>query len=205
VEPGGNEQALLLPVGMPLGFFSMLRSSPLGREVAEIRLGARRLQLAPNLYEFWSQIARLRTRHGVREWAVAQEVPNADDALADLIAAQLVVELGLSAERDSDALAKHRLLPLGFGLGNTPEARHVFHVADQRGQSLYSMSGFSFGVWSLSDGYMSVQRACEASAALFAVDLRQAMERFSEELAGIILSGAGILDAMDGEQRKAAS
>jgi hypothetical protein len=192
----GESRDTLLPVGTPLGFFSMLTASPLGREVAEIRHGTRRLQLAPDLYGFWSQIASLGNRAAVSEWARAQGVANADGALSDLLEAGLVIELGLSPELDLQALSKHRLLPMGYGLGNTPEARGVFHVADQRGQSLYSMSGFTFGVWSLSDGHMSVRQACEAAARLFAVDLGQAMKGIAEELAGIVVSGAGLLDAI---------
>jgi hypothetical protein len=202
MKEGGD--TLLLPVGMPLGFFSMLRSSPLGRDVAEIRHGARRLQLAPDLYEFWSQITRLSSRAAVREWALAQEVANAENALADLIDAGLVLELGLSPAQDLEALSQHRLLPMGFGLGNTPAMRSLFHVADQRGQSLHSMSGFSFGMWSLSDGHISVRQACEASARLFAVDLDEAVKQVAKELAGIVLSGVGILDVMLDARREPA-
>lgn len=186
----------LLPVGMPLGFFSMTRSSQIGNEVAEIRHGGMRHQLPPDLYEFWTQIARLGSRQGVHDWAAAEQVTNVEGALADLIEVGLVIEVGLSSQHDREVLASHRLLPMGYGLGNTREARTLFHVADQRGEVLHSMSGFSFGVWSLSDGYKSVIHACEASADLFGIELDSALDGFTVELAAMVARGVAVLDVI---------
>ena len=91
----------------------------------------------------------------------------------------------------------HRLLPLGYGLGNTSEDRAAFYVADQHGEVIHVMSAFSYGVWSLSDGYLSVQDACETAATLFGVHMSDALHHFADDLSAMVAGGAAILDLVN--------
>ncbi len=194
IPPNGR---LLVPVGMPLGFFSLLTPSELGEEIAEVRRGEARHQMAPELYEFWTSIAALATPARITDWAVEHEVSNLDQALADLMEIGLVIELNRSSEANAELLGAHRLLPVGYGLGNTSDHRTVFYVADQKGDVVHSMSSFSFSVWSLSDGYTSVHTACETSAELFGLDLDLALEGIAVELAAMVANGAAVLDIVN--------
>jgi hypothetical protein len=193
ISPNGR---LLVPVGMPLGFFSLATPSELGDEIAEVRRGEARHQMVPELYEFWTASAALATRARIADWATEHEVSNIDQALADLIEIGLVIELNHSPEANAELLGEHRLLPVGYGLGNTSEKRTVFYVAGQNGDIVHSMSSFSFSIWSLSDGYTSVQQACETSAELFGLDLDLALEGIAVELAAMVANGAAILDVV---------
>ena len=192
-----SAEPLLVPVGMPLGFFSLATPSELGDEVAEIRHGHMRHQIAPALYEFWAQTANLCTRTGVRRWATEQDIANIEVALADLVELGLVVELSSVPEQNGNVLRTHRLLPLGYGLGNTSEDRAAFYVADQHGEVIHVMSAFSYGVWSLSDGYLSVQDACETAATLFGVHMSDALHHFADDLSAMVAGGAAILDLVN--------
>lgn len=187
-------EPLVLPVGMPLGFFVLD-----GDEVAEIRRGGLRHELSPDLYEFWGQLARLTTRSALFEWANAEDIANGAEALSELERVGLVVELRASIRHDDRTLARHRLLPMAFGLGNTDTDRALFHIAGPNGKVLASMRGFTYAVWSLSDGYLSLKAAYETAAELLGVGPQDVFAALIRDLPSMLERGIAILDAVGSE------
>jgi hypothetical protein len=188
---GVHDEPILVPVGMPLGYFESADG-----ETAEIRRGERRHQMSSDLYAFWQAVGHLRTRVEIRRWAGEEQVPNVDEALGDLTDAGLVIELDGVADRDAAILSRHRLLPMGYGLGNTAEKPELFHISDQHGAVLVSVNGFTFAMWAISDGYRSITGACRAAAEMVEVDLDAVLSYVPRSLSALVMSGAGVLDVL---------
>ncbi|HZX06356.1 hypothetical protein [Kribbella sp.] len=115
---------LMFPIGHCLGTYY---ASTTDSHVQQVRLGGEIVGLTDEEFAVWSLAHGLADdrsrwdRQRIAELLAGSEIP---DCIDQLLARNLLAEVDLDSP--ADFAARHRLLPLHLGLGNSPEVTAVF-------------------------------------------------------------------------------
>jgi hypothetical protein len=163
----GDDAALLLPIGHGLGPIG----DPAGARLQRVRLGARIFTLDGPGFGVWALAHGAPHRSDDRVWGRgsvlgrARELGLPDPAaqLETLLADGLLVEVTPGDGSVAAFAARHRLVPLMLGLGNTAEEPDVYRIG-LPGRPIVAVGAalYEFYGWSHLDPALAV--ACEFAA-----------------------------------------
>ncbi|MFF0266836.1 hypothetical protein [Kribbella sp. NPDC004536] len=147
---------LLFPIGHSLGTYYTAED-----RVHQVRLGAEIVGLTDEEFAAWSLAHGLTDdrspweRGRVVDLLTRHEIP---DSIDQLLTKGMLAEVDLASP--DDFAARHRLLPLHLGLGNTPEAPVLFRAGTTE-LPLTAMTEAMYGLWLSSHLSPNLLLACK--------------------------------------------
>src|SRR5258708_7421619 len=150
----------LLPVGFPLGEVYYLSERV---SYGAIRKGADRLRVALDDYQAWLHGFDAQPRAELVARCTHDAIPEPEARIDSLIEAGFLVELRDMPEDNQDLLERLRLIPLGFGLGNTPYNPENFEIGQVGNEEALSVNARVYNVWAVSTVPISIAEACRDS------------------------------------------
>jgi hypothetical protein len=160
---------VIVPVGTPMGFGLGLPGDGPDWSVFHVRIGDRMIGLGPAELSAWTLVRTDFEAHErlevSRSWlieALGREQPPIDDA--ETIVASLVKE-GLLVEFDTDGplqqvFSRHRLVPLGDGLGADSDEPGTFWV-EKANVRLVGLRQDVYMMWAFGGWFANMWEACE--------------------------------------------
>lgn len=199
--------ALPRPLIFPIGHQIGPRYRPGGTEIAmRVRRGASFHELTDRQAAVW------RLAHGVAEtindevpWqrsSVEERLAGAAEAIDELLALGLLVEVARGAEQSRRFAKSHRLIPLMLGLGNTAHEPHDFGIGFL-GQPVLHVSHLVYDVWQWSTMDDSLWATCENATDVArragstdpeAVDTDRLLDGFLGSMHALLITNAAYLD-----------
>lgn len=190
-EPTSAVLVEILPVGMPLGYDFRVKESVRGM----IRCGDSLWRVDAVVYDLWRHLGRARDVQDLDRWAVKHEFEDARDVLFQWLHADgLAISLSGNIVSDSAHLSRHRLLPIGFGAGNTADSPDNYVVMRHDASEVSRMGAIAYTAWMMLDGYATVMQVIEAIAAQSAGDLQKVYDVLFGAFPIFVRSGCAIFD-----------
>lgn len=165
---------VLVPAGLSMGpRYRYVRPPDPTPECYEIHLGDDLVELTEIEAAVWAAAFVDAERHAKLKVnrqslihlleTAPKPVPPARQLVDDLIARGLLVEFDPDGDLEP-VFRRHKLLPLGQGLGSTPEAPHE-HRVGLANQPILSLPNSVYGLWSFSFHLPNLWEACVYYAA----------------------------------------
>lgn len=147
-------------LGVSMGLTATL-NQPRSEMSAAVRLGDTIYNLPLALYKTWWQARRSQARATLEEWAKKDDIEVAPESLDWFREQGLVVPWPVKSGMVPQFLSRHKILPIGIGIGNSAEAPESYEIITQDMRPVAHLGIFPYSVWSYSDGCRSVWEACE--------------------------------------------
>lgn len=160
--------ALVMPVGHHLGA-SYDRAGDSAPGSWDVRVGPNAFQLDVTAYQVWTAAHGEGTanpawdRAAVERIAAAKGVASPGPVLDTLLAAELLVEIDPAGDSGERFAARHRVEPIGFGLGNTPDEPGLYAIGSP-GDAWAAVDYRVYNMWAFSHLYPTLRDACVAMA-----------------------------------------
>jgi hypothetical protein len=106
----------------------------------------------------------------------------------------LAVSLTGNLARDSETLARHRMLGTGTGIGNSMQSHDQYIVASHDRSAVVRLSWLGYTFWTLCDGYGAVGTVVEAIAAQRQQESQHVYDAVFAALAPLLSEECAILD-----------
>ncbi|MBO0701291.1 MAG: hypothetical protein J2P38_00020 [Candidatus Dormibacteraeota bacterium] len=203
-KPTSRTGRPVLAVGWPLGFQALVDSGEVTDTPWQVHLGGEFLDLPEDAYRVWSLAVGGASRPELIKAAAAAGIAEADDAeeiVGGLMRADALVELDDDPLANSDIFEHLCICRVGIGLGNSAERPNAFRIGRVGGGVLATVDPRVFGVWSLSNGSVSIAEACRRLAANFshteepdAEDFSWIVRQLAVNLRPLIRGGSAFLD-----------
>lgn len=148
--------AVLVPIGFSLGFgYLSVEDALVG-----VRYGGEVFAISPDVYDVWWQARHRREPAELRDWMNREDIDGA--VLTDLVSTGLLVELD---DRSLDSfLSRHRLLPMGIGMGKDDPDSQLYAIRDQSMELIARIDQASYYLWGMSDGTRPLKEVCQMVA-----------------------------------------
>jgi hypothetical protein len=161
----------------------------------ELRRGDNYYDLTEAQYAIWLLGFRALNREELVATGVEEGIAEEARLVRELDREGLFVELRDEPPLNRPLLETHRLLPVGRGLGNSPEQPESFVLAPFGGEPRLTVDVRVYLVWGLSTRPVSVASACHRVAAMFGVDERPVLDQLAVNLPVLLRHGMAVLDA----------
>lgn len=166
-RPSSRTGRPVLAIGWPLGFQAVIESGEVSDAPYRVHLGGDFLHLPEDAYRVWLLAIGGASRAELIKAAEVDGIARAADAdeiVGGLMRAQALIELDDDPLANSETFEHLRICRLGFGLGNSPERPNAFRIGLAEGGSRATVDSRVFGVWSLSNGSISIAASCRRLA-----------------------------------------
>lgn len=162
--------ALIVPVGQFIGAY--YAPAPSTEHYFQVRVGPDIVRLGDDQFAVWGLAHGAPDRPADEPWtarsvvaaARAQGIGTAEEVLVGLLADYLLFEVTLGQRAAVEFAARHRLVPLMLGLGNSAEDPRVYSVG-LPGQPLVTMSSLAYDLYQWAHLDNDLWSACEGAAA----------------------------------------
>lgn len=183
----------VLPVGFPLGLV-VPEDGGRDEQPYEIRKGAGSVDLAEGQYRLWLLAFDGLARPELLAACQAQEIPYADQIVEDLLRVGALVELEDDPLANVRLLERHRLHPMGVGVGNSRERPREWRIALPGLGVAVSVDVRVYTVWSDSVGGGSLAGHCRRLARQVGVEPARLLGQVAVNLAPLLQRGVAYLD-----------
>jgi hypothetical protein len=187
--PEGFDRTWYVSIGIPMGR-RRTRSEP----IFGVRRGITFHDLSAVEYEIWmAGLDALSLREMVeRTTGIPSEMVG--DAMERLARDGLLVRVGDSEESDDQFLHKHRLVAMGFGLGELDGHQGAYSIAGQDMAPRISVDSRLYTIWIGIGGNASMWETCEAVAEDAGESVSSIAAHLLEALPLLVRSGVIVLD-----------
>ncbi len=188
-DTGGGPELRILPVGMPLGLDAGDRT-----EVGLLRCGGRFWSLPRLCYELWERVRVDARAADVGDWALDNEIDDADAVLDWLQSNGLLVAVRGDLRADAPVIRSHRLVPTALSGGLVPAPPGGYRVVGHDGAELARLDGTAYLVWSYVNGTRSIADVMGAVAAQTATALVLVYRTVWQDVVRLVQARAVIVD-----------
>ena len=183
----------VLPVGFPVGLV-VPENGKQDEQPYEIRKGAGVIDLAESQYRLWLLAFDGLARPDLLAACGAQEIPYAEEILADLLRVGALVELEDDPLANVRVLETHRLHPMGIGVGNSRERPREWRIALPGLGVALSVDVRVYTVWGGSVAGGSLAGHCRRLARDVGVEPARILGQVAVNLAPLLQRGVAYLD-----------
>lgn len=183
----------VLPVGFPLGLV-VREDGGRDEQPYEIRKGTGSVDLAEGQYRLWLLAFDGLARPELLAACQAQEIPYADQIVEDLLRVGALVELEDDPLANVRLLERHRLHPMGVGVGNSRERPREWRIALPGLGVAVSVDVRVYTVWSDSVAGGSLAGHCRRLARQVGVEPARLLGQVAVNLAPLLQRGVAYLD-----------
>lgn len=181
----------LLPVGFPLGeVYNTVERVSYGA----IRKGGDSSRIALDEYQTWLYGFDAQSRAELIARCAHEAVPEPEARIGSLVEAGFLVELRDRPQDNHDLFERLRLIPLGFGFGNTPDDPGHFEIGQLVTEEALSLDARVYAVWARSTVPVSIAHACRESASEDGQDPGHVQGRLALSLPALLSHGLVYLD-----------
>lgn len=186
----------LLPVGYPLGpSYPPGLTAPV-EAAMEIRIGDGFRRLSTARYQVWMVAMEAFDRHGLEVACSRQEIADVDGQIGALLLEGLLIELADQPLDNTDLLDRHRLVPIGFGLGNSLDAPDRYLISQFAPGSEVTVDVRVYLAWALSTQPISIGDAARRLALEHGIGPEPILAQLALNLPLLVTSGSALIDTI---------
>lgn len=200
-EEAGTTGSLLtgramLPVGYPIGpSYPPGASGPMEAPM-EIRVGDGFRRLSTARYQAWMVAMEAFDRRGLRAACSRQEIGDASGHIDALLQEGLLIELADDPLDNLDLLDRHRMIPIGFGLGNSFEAPDRYLISQFAPGSEVTVDVRVYLAWALSTRPTSIGDAARRLGREHGIGPEPILAQLALNLPLLVNSGSTLIDTV---------
>lgn len=189
--PQTDEQmrGFYVPIGVPMGQWKTGGNPAFG-----VRSGSTFHDLDTNEFRIWSAGLDAPNPRGLAERTSAVSVEDLRRSMTRLTHDGLMFRMGNSEELDNQFLRAHRLLGIGFGLGQLSEDQSMFGIGGHDLVSRVSVDPLLYAIWIGIGGCASMWETCEVLSADVAQPVSFVAAHLIEAMPSLIRSGVVLID-----------
>lgn len=155
----------LMPVGIPMGQTVTRRRTGSHRQTHffGVRCQGRFHRLDDEGFSVWVRCWMLPNKHRLIESLAASDRSTRgtlESTTTTLLDAGLLIELAGTDDADWPLIAKLRVLPRAFGLGNSLRSPGVFEVRPPDSRNGFQLDAVNYAIWTTCDGSLDMETMC---------------------------------------------
>jgi hypothetical protein len=186
----------MLPVGYPLGPSYPPDATGSIEAAMEIRFGDAFRRLSVARYQAWMVAMEAFDRPRLQAACARQEIPDASGHIDALLLDGLLIELAETPLDNLALLERHRLIPIGFGLGNSLEAPDRYLISQFAPGSEVTVDVRVYLAWALSTRPISIADAARRLGREHGIGPEPILAQLALNLPLLVNSGSALIDTV---------
>lgn len=187
-EDRKGPRGLHIPIGIPVG----PRESDKGT-IFLVRCGNEFYDLTLDEYRIWWACFEAPDNEGLAKLTTDVALEDLHRSMVRITKDHLIFRIGDSEEANSQWLRTHKLIGIGFGLGQTSD-QALFGIGGRDLAVRVAVDSVLYMIWIGTGGNESMWEACEAGAEAIGESVGFVAEHLLEALPGMIRAGVAMVD-----------